>query len=137
MSANFLGSVRGQATRHICPFRFADINTSCYFLLLASPRRLSSLQPIPSQENYCRIKLQGRKWLINCRDKSVNNAEHWNCELLFKTTPVKVCCPTASVSTRPHLSHRQGSNLSYSSFSGLVLLLVWGYIMKTRHYITM
>lgn len=35
----------GTAMRHICPFRFADINTSCYFLLLASLRGYHRCSP--------------------------------------------------------------------------------------------
>lgn len=45
------------------------------FSVIGFPQRLSSLQPIPSLEMYWRMKLQGIKWLINCRDKSINNAE--------------------------------------------------------------
>lgn len=45
------------------------------FSVIGFPQRLSSLQPIPSQEMYWRMKLQGIKRLINCRDKSINNAE--------------------------------------------------------------
>lgn len=45
------------------------------YSVIGFPQRLSSLQPIPSLEMHCRMKLRGIKWLINCWDKSINNAE--------------------------------------------------------------
>lgn len=73
-----------------CLPRFSAVCRDCYaahlsipvcwyqyqllFSVIGFPQRLSSLQPIPSQEMYCRMKLRGIKWLINCRDKSINNA---------------------------------------------------------------
>lgn len=43
--------------------------------VISLPQRLSLLQPIPSAEMYCGMKLWGIKRLINCWDKSINNAE--------------------------------------------------------------
>lgn len=48
------------------------------YSVIGFPHRLSSLQPIPSQEMYCRMKLQGIKCLINCWDKNINNAAIWD-----------------------------------------------------------
>ena len=90
------------------------------------------------------MKLQGIKWLINCRDKSINNAEIGdtgtvNCyssKHLPEGRVRQVSWLTSSVSTSPQLSHRPGSNLNYASSSGLVLRLIWGKLIKIRHHNT-
>lgn len=45
------------------------------YSVIGFPQRLSLLQPIPLQEMYCRMRLQGIKMLINGWDKSINNAK--------------------------------------------------------------
>lgn len=55
------------------------------YSVIGFPQRPSSLQPIPSREMYCRMRLGGIKLLINGWDKSINNAEIRDTEIGSQT----------------------------------------------------
>lgn len=104
------------------------------YSVIGFPQRLSSLQPIPSQEMYCRMRLQGIKLLINGWDKSINNAEIRDTGIVSQTPlqdtsleKIQRKCPVWHHQRLPgltcHIQQREpgGARLSLSNCFNLLL----------------